>query len=89
MNKFKIIWSLESKTDLKKIKNNISKPKLKNILIAPKQIIFPEQFQIDDYRTDCRRILIGNYKILYLFKNNEIRIVKIFNSLHDPIKSIL
>lgn len=89
MNKFKIIWSLESKTDLKKIKNNISKPKLKNILIAPKQIIFSEQFQIDDYRTDCRRILIGNYKILYQFKNNEIRIVKIFNSLHDPIKSLL
>ena len=89
MNKFKIIWSSESKTDLRKIKNNLSKSRLKSISIAPKQIVFPEQFQIDDYRKDCRRIIVGNYKVLYQFKNNEIRIVKIFNSLHDPIKSLL
>ncbi len=88
MNKFKIIWSSESIKDLKKIKNNVSKSKLKNIATAPKQIIFGEQFQIDEYRKDCRRIIEGNYKILYQFKNDEIRIVKIFNSLHDPIKSL-
>ncbi len=88
MNKFKIIWSFESKSDLNKIKNNISKSILKNIVIAPKQIVFPEQFQIDEYRKDCRRIIEGNYKILYQFENNEIRIIKIFNSLHDPIKSL-
>ena len=88
MNKFRIIWSLESKSDLNKIKNNISKSKLKNIVIAPKQIVFPEQFQIDEYRKDCRRIIEGNYKILYQFGNYEIRIIKIFNSLHDPIKSL-
>ncbi len=89
MSKFKIVWSLESITDLKKIQNNVSKSKLKKITIAPKQILFGEQYQIDDYRKDCRRILIGNYKILYLFKNNEIRIIKIFNSLHHPINSLL
>lgn len=89
MNKFKIIWSSESKKDLRKIKNNVSKSKLKNILIAPKQIIFGEQFQVDEYRKDCRRIIEGNYKILYQFKNNEIRIIKIFNSLHDPTKSLV
>ncbi|GEC71102.1 ParE toxin of type II toxin-antitoxin system, parDE [Flavobacterium flevense] len=88
MNKFRIIWSLESKSDLNKIKNNISKSKLKNIVIAPKQIVFPEQFQIDEYRKDCRRIIEGNYKILYQFENQEIRIIKVFNSLHDPIKSL-
>ena len=64
MNKFKIIWSSESKKDLKKIKNNVSKSKLKKISIAPKQIIFGEQFQIDKYRKDCTRIINGNYKIL-------------------------
>lgn len=88
MSKFKIIWSLESKSDLNKIKNNVSKSKLKNIVIAPKQIVFPEQFQIDEYRKDCRRVIEGNYKILYQFENNEIRIIKVFNSLHDPIKSL-
>lgn len=88
MNKFKIVWSSESKKDLKKIKNNVSKSKLKNILAAPKQIIFGEQFQIDEYRKDCRRIVEGNYKILYQFNSDQIRIIKIFNSLHDPIKSL-
>ncbi|KDN54483.1 type II toxin-antitoxin system RelE/ParE family toxin [Flavobacterium seoulense] len=88
MNKLKIIWSLESKSDLNKIKNNVSKAKLKNIVAAPKQIVYPEQFQIDEYRKDCRRIIEGNYKILYQFENNEIRIIKIFNSLHNPIKSL-
>ncbi len=89
MNKFKIIWSSESKRDLRKIKNNLSKSSLKSISIAPRQIVFPEQFQIDEYRKDCRRIIVGNYKVLYQFGNDEIRIIKIFNSLHDPIKSLL
>ncbi len=89
MNKFEIIWSLESIQDLNKVKNNISKIKLKNISIAPKQIIFGEQYQIDEYRQDCRRILIGNYKILYQFLDNRISVIRVINTLHDPIKSLL
>ena len=69
MNKFKIIWSSASKNDLNKIKNNISKDNLINISLAPKFITFVEQYQTDEYRPDCRRIIIGNYKILYQFNN--------------------
>jgi mRNA-degrading endonuclease RelE of RelBE toxin-antitoxin system len=87
--KFKVKWSDSSKNELKRLNTIISNTKLDAIYNAPEQIVFPEQFQIDDYRKDCRRIIVGNYKILYQFKNNEIRIVKIFNSLHDPIKSLL
>lgn len=36
MNKFRIIWSLESKNNVKKINNNISKDKLISISVAPK-----------------------------------------------------
>jgi mRNA-degrading endonuclease RelE of RelBE toxin-antitoxin system len=86
---YKVIWSISAKNDLKKLINIISDSKLDAIYNTPNQIIFPEQFQIDEYRKDCRRIIEGNYKILYQFKNNEIRIVKIFNSLHDPINSLL
>jgi mRNA-degrading endonuclease RelE of RelBE toxin-antitoxin system len=68
MTKFNIIWSSEAKNDLKKIANYVSKSRLNNILTAPKQIHFGEQFQIDEYRNDCRRIIDGNYKILYQFK---------------------
>ena len=87
--KYKVIWSANAKNDLKRLDSIISNAKLDAIYNAPEQIIFPEQFQIDEYRNDCRRIIEGNYKILYQFKNNEIRIVKIFNSLHDPIKSLI
>ena len=87
--KYKVKWSINAKNDLKKLNTVISNSKLDAIYNAPVQIIFPEQFQIDDYRKDCRRIIEGNYKILYQFKNNEIIIVKIFNSLHDPKNSLL
>jgi mRNA-degrading endonuclease RelE of RelBE toxin-antitoxin system len=86
--KYKVKWSISAKNDLKKLNTIISNSKLYAIYKAPEQIVFPEQFQIDEYRKDCRRIIEGNYKILYQFENNEIRIIKIFNSLHDPIKSL-
>ena len=87
--KFKVEWSKRAMNDLKKLNNIISDSKIDAIYNAPEKIIFPEQFQIDEYRKDCRRIIEGKYKILYQFKNNEIRIIKVFNSLHDPIKSLL
>ena len=87
--RYKVKWSNSAKHDLKKLNSIISNAKLDAIYMAPGQIIFPEQFQIDEYRKDCRRIIEGNYKILYQFKNNEIEIIKIFNSLHDPINSLL
>lgn len=89
VTKFNIIWSSEAKNDLKRIKNHVSKSRLYNILMAPKQLHFGEQFQIDEYRNDCKRIIEGNYKILYQFKNNEIKIIRIFNSLQDPLKSLV
>lgn len=87
--KYKVSWSNGAKNELKKLDNILSNAKLDAIYNSPEQIVFPEQFQIDEYRKDCRRIIVGNYKVLYQFKNNEIRIIKIFNSLHDPIKSLV
>ncbi|MGZ9734263.1 type II toxin-antitoxin system RelE/ParE family toxin [Flavobacterium sp. GNP002] len=51
-------------------------------------ITFPDQFQIDEYRIDCRRIITRNYKILYQFHNNTIYVIRIFNTFQDPIKSL-
>lgn len=86
--KYKIKWSISALKDLKKLNAIISHSKLDAIVNSPEKIVFPEQFQRDEYRKDCRRILVGNYKILYQFENNQIRIIKIFNSLHNPIKSL-
>ncbi len=87
--KFKIEWSKQALSDLKKINKIVSRSKIYLIYNSPEKIIFPEQYQYDTIREDCRRIIEGNYKILYQFKNNEIRIIRIFNSLYDPIKSLL
>lgn len=87
MNNFDVFWTETAKNDLKNISNNISKHTLLEIFNSPKKIIFPEQFQFDEYRQDCRRIIVNSYKILYQFNDNQIVVIKIFNSKHNPIKS--
>lgn len=93
---YAIFWTTNAKLDLKDIylslEQNIS------LLAATKitdeifenlnSIIFPDQLQIDEYRIDCRRIIIRNYKILYQFHQNTIYVVRIFNTFQDPIKSL-
>ena len=93
---YAIFWTTNAKLDLKDIylslEQNIS------LLVATKitdeifeslnSIIFPDQLQIDEYRIDCRRIIIRNYKILYQFHHNTIYVVRIFNTFQDPIKSL-
>ncbi len=74
---------------MRKIKNNVTPKKLLDLYDSPSSITFPEQFQIDSFRLDCRRIIVGNYKVLYQFKDNKISIIRVFNSLHNPEKSLL
>jgi addiction module RelE/StbE family toxin len=90
-----VFWTENAKEDLKEIfislKTSISKEtafKIRNELVnSMKQIVFPEQFQIDEYRFDCRRVIIRNYKILYQINENSIFVIRVFNSLQNPIKS--
>ena len=81
---YKIIWSSTSIEDLNKIKYNISKSTFNKIVSSPKKIVFAEQFQKDEFRKDCRRIIVNNYKILYQFSNNQINIIRVFNTSHNP-----
>ncbi|RUT69701.1 type II toxin-antitoxin system RelE/ParE family toxin [Flavobacterium cupreum] len=94
--KIKIFWTANAKQDLKEIyisiKNKISKEtalKIRDELFdSPNHIVFAEQFQLDEYRLDCRRIIVRNFKILYQIKDDSIFIIKIFNSLQNEIKSL-
>lgn len=73
MAKLIIKWSDEAITDLRMIffdlqKRNSLETSLKirtELFEAPKSIIFPEQFQIDEYFPRFRRIVVRNYKVLY------------------------
>jgi len=86
--KFEIFWTLNAKEDLKEIyislKNKISKEtaiKIRNELFnCTNEIVFAEQFQLDEYRLDCRRIVIRNFKILYQIRENSIFVIRVFNS---------
>ena len=93
---FSVIWTSKSFEDISNIhhylSNKISSETANKIIDeiyqAPNSITFVEQFQIDEYRKDCRRIIIRNYKILYHIKDSEIFVIRVFNTLQDPTKSL-
>jgi plasmid stabilization system protein ParE len=89
-----IKWSAESISDLKSIYYNLLKSnspetalKIRNeIFLAPRGIIFPEQFQVDEIYDKYRRIVIRNYKILYSIDGRIINIISVINSYQDSSK---
>lgn len=93
---YAVFWSNNAKLDLKDIYLSLEKNISLSVAIkiteeifgSLNSITFPEQFQIDEYRIDCRRLILRNYKILYQFHNNTIYVVRIFNTFQDPIKSL-
>ncbi|WP_281238282.1 type II toxin-antitoxin system RelE/ParE family toxin [Flavobacterium praedii] len=85
---FRITWTASAKRDLRTIFGIVSYVKFTEIVKAPLDIVFSEQFQFDEYRIDCRRIIVGNYKLLYQLNDNVITVVRVFNTLQDPIKSL-
>lgn len=72
---FEIIWTSKSYEDIAsvyeylahRISVETADKIIDEIFEAPSQITCPEQFQFDEYRKDCRRIIIRNYKILYYY----------------------
>jgi plasmid stabilization system protein ParE len=94
--KFEIFWTSNAKEDLKEIyislKNRISKEtalKIRNELFnCTNEIVFAEQFQLDEYRLDCLRIVIRNFKVLYQIRENSIFVIRVFNSFQKPVKSL-
>ena len=93
---FSVFWTSKSFEDLSTIhhylSNKISLETANKIIDeiyqAPNSITFVEQFQIDEYRKDCRRIIVRNYKILYYIIDSEIFVIRVFNTLQDPSKSL-
>ena len=94
IHKYTISWSARAKLDVKYIylqlltrnSKSISQKIRDEIINAPTKIVFPEQFQLDEYLIECRRIIVRNYKILYLVQNTTIHIVSVFNSHSHPSK---
>ncbi len=93
---YPIFWTKNAELDLKDIYLSLEQnfslavafKVTDEIFESVNSITFPDQFQIDEYRIDCRRIITRNYKILYQFHNNTIYVIRIFNTFQDPIKSL-
>lgn len=94
MAKLIIRWSDEAIQDLRLVFLDLQKRNSKEIALkirtelfrAPKSIIFPEQFQVDEYFPRFRRIVVRNYKVLYYENEGTINIAGIFNSYQDTSK---
>ena len=95
MPKFKIIWSSTAKAELQKIHDHfkfekktpeVAKSIVRDILKATREITFPSQYQIEENNPKYRRIVIRNYKIIYKEENNNILILRIFDSRQSPEK---
>ena len=90
---YKIRWSNEEKNDVKKIYDFIklkSEQGAKNVVQelrnAPKSIVFADQYSVDEYAKKCRRIVVRNYKILYVTNENTqtIDIIAVFDTRQNP-----
>ena len=92
---YKIKWSNEAKLDVKNIYDFIklkSVEAAKNLVAAirnaPKSIIFENQFSADEYALQCRKIVVKNYKILYVadVQNKTIDVIAVFDTRQNPDK---
>jgi len=89
--KLSVKWSNEAINDLKSTyydlrtrNSNETALKIRNeIFNASRSIIFPEQFQLDENGKNCRRIIIRNFKILYIVDGETIRITSVINTYHN------
>lgn len=57
---------------------------LREIILSPINITFPEQFQLDEFRKSCRRIIVRNYKVFYIHQDNIINIITVIDSRRNP-----
>jgi plasmid stabilization system protein ParE len=91
MKSLKITWTKQAQLGLKEVfefyrykSTTAAKKIVKELLASPKTIYFSRQYQIDEINPKYRRIIVGDYKVLYTEKNNEITIVDIVCTRQSP-----
>lgn len=90
-SKLSIVWTDQAKLALKEVYKFHKKvsvewaDKIRNkIYQSPENLSYANQYQIDEYNSDFRRIVVGDYKVLYQERDNVIYIVDIVCSLQAP-----
>jgi len=96
MEKFlKVVWTTTAKNQLRTIfdyykeKSVQAASNIKNeILDSTKNVSFSEQYQKDEIEPKYRRIIVRDYKILYLVEGEIIYISKIFSTKRNFTQQI-
>ncbi len=91
MEKLKIIWTDQAISALKDIYDFYKKKSLQgaenvkfDFLQSPRTIYFAKQYQVDDINPKYRRIVVRDYKVLYIEKKGAIFIMDIVCTKQSP-----
>ena len=58
---------------------------LNEIITSTESLVFSNQYQIENYKSNCRRIVIKNYKVLYTVEVDSIYILRVFDSRRSTL----
>ncbi len=94
MKDIQIIWSSDSKKDLKNIHQFYSDKNIQaanmiilSITTAVESIVFAEQYQVDEILgTPYRRLIVRHCKVVYTVKKNTIIVFSVFDTRQNPNK---
>lgn len=93
MGELRKVWTNTAKAQLKAIYENYKVKSLQGakaikdeMLQATKELHFAEQYQQDEMEPEFRRIIVRNYKLLYIEENGIVFIARIFDTRQDPNK---
>lgn len=91
MTNLKIFWTAQAKLALKAIYIFYKKQSLQgaknvksDLLRAPKTVHFAKQYQVDDINPKYRRIVVRDFKLLYLVRNNKLYVLDIVSTKQSP-----
>lgn len=91
----KVVWTDTAKDQLKTIYNYYKEKSLQgainiknDILSSTKSIHFVDQYQKDEIEPEYRRIIVRDYKILYLADKEVVYIIRLFSTKRDTVKQI-
>lgn len=95
MERLKVIWTNQSKEELKTIYNyyktitpQVAKNIKNDILKTARELVFAKQYQQDEIEPEFRRIIVRHYKLIYSIEKDVISIVRIFDTRKDPQRQI-
>ena len=95
MGELKKVWTNTAKEQLKAIYENYKIKSLQGaktikdeMLQATKELHFAEQYQRDEIEPEFRRIIVRDYKLLYIEENGIVFIARIFDTRQEPNKQI-